>query len=291
MNCIRDARKRKFDILLILGYTSSSVWGKWYPKNSIVITNMDGLEWKRSKYTKPVQRFLEYAEKLAVTFSDHHIADSLPIQDYLERKYHIQPAYISYGAELPGNINEDVLAEYHVTKHNYFLLIARMEPENNIEMILQGLTGNGQTKKVLVIGNTENEYGKKMVLKYGKTGTVQFLNTVYDKAILDTLRAGCLLYFHGHSVGGTNPSLLEAMASGAMICAHDNVFNRAVLEDNALYFFSEEDVEEMAADTISKGRSMQMIDANLRKIKADHSWEKIISEYENLFIQYHQSKK
>jgi len=292
LNCITDARKRKFDILLVLGYTSSSVWARLYPKQSIVITNMDGLEWKRTKYTRHVQRFLEYAEKLAVKFSDQHVADSLPIKDYLDKKYKIDANYISYGADLPGKINEAVLTQYGVSNGNYFLLIARMEPENHIEMILDGLCKQELKRKVLVVGNTANVYGKKLAAKFKNAENVRFAGTIYDTTALDTLRTCCILYFHGHSVGGTNPSLLEAMACGALICAHDNPFNRAVLGNDAFYFASAEDVSQVSLNM--PGQIMvreMMINNNLEKIRKDHTWEKIIAAYEQLFIQSYQSIK
>jgi glycosyltransferase involved in cell wall biosynthesis len=292
LNCIRDARKQSFHILLILGYTSSSVWGRWYPKQSIVITNMDGMEWKRSKYNPLVQRFLRYAEKLAVVFSKYHVADSLAIKDYLDQKYPINANYISYGAVLPGKINETVLQKYGVSIGNYFLLIARMEPENNIEIILDGLCMAQVKQKVLIVGDIDNAFGKRMVAKFGINPGVCFMGAVYDAPVLDALRACCILYFHGHSVGGTNPSLLEAMACGALVCAHDNAFNRAVLGDAAFYFLSVEDVSQVALNM--PGQIMirdSMVNENLVKIRVNHSWEKIVTEYENLFIQSYQSVK
>jgi hypothetical protein len=131
LNCILDARKRNYDIVLQLGYTSSSVWGSLFPGKSINITNMDGLEWQRPKYSKPVQQFLKYAEKLAIKHSDFHIADSLEIQKYLEDKYKISISYIPYGADRFANADEKILLEYGLTKRNFSLLMARMEPENN----------------------------------------------------------------------------------------------------------------------------------------------------------------
>ena len=100
LNCILDSRKRKFDIILQLGYTSSSIWGWLLPSKSIIVTNMDGLEWKRSKYSKPVQKFLQFAEYLGVKFSDHLIADSVGIQSYLKEKYKKDSVYIPYGANV-----------------------------------------------------------------------------------------------------------------------------------------------------------------------------------------------
>ena len=236
LNCIRHARKQGFDILLVLGYTSSSVWGSLYPKQSVVITNMDGMEWKRTKYNPLVRKFLLYAEKLAIQFSDRHIADSPAIKEYLDTKYAINTSYISYGAELPQKKDERAIEKYGVSIGNYFLLIARMEPENNIEMILDGLSASAAKRKVLVIGGVDNSFGKKMVAKFRNNVAIRFLGTIYDTEELNALRSCSMLYFHGHSVGGTNPSLLEAMASGALICAHDNPFNRAILGNDAFIF-------------------------------------------------------
>jgi glycosyltransferase involved in cell wall biosynthesis len=290
LNCIRNARRKKFDILLVLGYTSSSVWGRLYPKNSVIITNMDGLEWKRSKYSSAVQRFLQYAEKWAVQFSNRHVADSVPIKEYLAGKYQIDADYISYGAEIPQQINAELLEKFNVTKGKYYLLIARMEPENHIETILDGLCRSNTQQKVLLIGNTQNAFGKRMVEKFSNRPQIIFAGAVYDADTLHALRACCLLYFHGHSVGGTNPSLLEAMACGALICAHDNGFNRAVLQEDAFYFYADEDVTAVANDLENKD-TRQMAEHNLHKIREQHHWDTIIRSYEQLFIQAYQSKQ
>ena len=290
LNCIRDTHKRNFDILLVLGYTSSSVWGRWYPPKTIIVTNMDGLEWKRSKYAKPVQQFLKYAEKLAVRFSHYHIADAVPIQEYLQKKYGIKATYISYGADILVKQDDVVLKKYGVTANEYYLLIARMEPENNIEMILDGLCTAEQKRNVLVIGGKDNVFGKRMLAKYLANTNIQFPGAIYDKAVLDTLRSGCRVYFHGHSVGGTNPSLLEAMATGALICAHDNLFNKAVLGEDAFYFQSATDIETIAGQ-IEVDKIDTMKRNNLEKIRNNHSWEKIIAEYSNYFLQAYQKGK
>ena len=283
-NCVMDARKRNFDILLILGYTSSSIWGRLFPRNSIIVTNMDGLEWKRTKYAPIVQKYLLYAESLAVKYSDFHIADSEVIRDYLEKKYKIKTKYISYGAELPQAEDESLLSLYGVIKGDYFLLMARMEPENNIERILEGICSPGQMRKILVIGNTANSYGKKMIAKFGHDERVVFLGGIYDSVKLHTLKRYGRLYFHGHTVGGTNPSLLEAMASGVFICAHDNPFNRAVLKENAAYFTSADDVANMAKTFLIDHQEKQAIIENIEKIRVNHSWSLIVNQYQDFLF-------
>src|SRR5882757_7715333 len=122
LNCLIDARKRHYDVILQLGYTSSSVWGLLFPKDSIIIYNLDGLEWQRTKYSPIIRRFLLYAEKLAVKFSDSYIADSPVIQIYFRDKYGIQSEYIAYGAELFDPADPTILRDYGVSPGNYFLL-------------------------------------------------------------------------------------------------------------------------------------------------------------------------
>src|SRR5450755_386062 len=124
LNCIMDTRKKNFDIILMLGYTSSSIWGFLYPQKSIIITNMDGLEWQRTKYSKPVRGFLKFAEKLAVQSSRFHIADSPVIKEYLDNKYKINSKYIAYGAGLCPAADESLLNEFGLDKFQYFLLMA-----------------------------------------------------------------------------------------------------------------------------------------------------------------------
>ncbi len=242
LNCLIDARKRDFDVILQLGYTSSSIWGRLFPASSMIVYNLDGLEWKRTKYSKLTRRFLLYAEKLAVKFSDFYIADSPVIQSYFRDKYGIESEYIAYGAEQFEQADEDKCMEHGVSAGNYFLLMARMEPENNIETILDGFTKSGTDRKMLVVGNAANKFGKYLQDKFSQDKRIIFGGVIYDQQRIHCLKFFSRLYFHGHSTGGTNPSLLEAMASKALIAAHDNAFNRQVLGNDALYFSDSKDI-------------------------------------------------
>lgn len=282
LNCILDSRKRNFDIILQLGYTSSSVWNWLFSKKSIIITNMDGLEWKRSKYSKIVQKFLLFAERLAVKYSDYLISDSVGIQRYLQNKYSVDSKYIPYGAHLISDIDYSILQDHNLTEGSYNMLIARLEPENNIETILQSVVESNTTRKFLVIGNTENKYGQYIKQKF-KDNRIIYLGYVFGIEKLDALRKNSNLYFHGHTVGGTNPSLLEAMSSHSLICAHDNEFNRAVLGKDAFYFSCKKCIVPLLnQDRINE--TDEFISNNLDKIKQKYSWEKVISDYESYMI-------
>ncbi|TDW96615.1 DUF1972 domain-containing protein [Dinghuibacter silviterrae] len=280
LECLLDARRRNFDILLLLGYTSSSVWGPLYPKGPVIINNMDGLEWKRTKYSRPVRAFLKYAESLAVRYSHHYIADSLPVRDYLQWQYGIRSRYIPYGAEVFSKKDEGYLWDWGLTPGSYSLLMARMEPENNLAMVLEGFRRARTEQSLLVVGDTSNGYGKMLVKRFGQTPRVIFAGPQFDQASLHSLKTFARYYFHGHSVGGTNPSLLEAMASKALIAAHENPFNKAILGRDAFYFSDPAGVARIFERAVSPIPESEMIENNFRKIGASYNWERITLEYE-----------
>ena len=283
LNCILDCRQRHFDVILQLGYTSSSVWTFLFPKSSVVITNMDGLEWKRSKYSKYVQNFLKKAEQWAVLNSDVLIADSKGIQKYLLDKYNKTSVFIPYGADLVYNADEKLLVTKGVNKFEYCLAIARMEPENNVETIIKGYLLADNSKPLIIIGNYKNAFGTQLMKKYA-SDLIQFWGPVYDIAFLNSLRHYAYLYFHGHSVGGTNPSLLEAMASFVPIVAHKNIFNETVLEKDAFYFTQAEDIADLLHQELDKFCLGKMVENNAVKIRELYSWDYIIELLENCLL-------
>lgn len=291
LECLLDARKRHFDVLLLLGYTSSSVWGRLYPRGPVIINNMDGLEWKRAKYSRPVRAFLKYAESLAVKYAGHYIADSLPVRDYLQWQYGIRSRYIPYGAEIYTNKDEAYLWKWGLTPGSYSLLMARMEPENNVHLVLQGFAQAKPGARLLVVGDTSNAYGKHLVHKYAGTPGVIFAGPVFDQPCLHSLKAYARFYFHGHSVGGTNPSLLEAMASRALVAAHDNPFNKAILGRDAFYFSDPGGVARILERQPSVLTEEEMVENNLRKICASYNWEKVTDEYEQFMYACYAEKR
>jgi hypothetical protein len=279
LNCIRDTRKKNFDVILQLGYTSSSVWGWLLPrKKSVVTTNMDGLEWKRTKYSPKVRKFLLFAEKLGVKYSDYLISDSIGIQNYLKEKYEKESLYIPYGAHLFVNPDNSCLKNYDVSEYKYNMLIARLEPENSIEIILNGVAKSKNTAPFLVIGNHNTTFGEYLKEKFKNHTNIRFVGGVYDINVLNNLRHFSNLYFHGHTVGGTNPSLLEAMASQSLICAHNNIFNRSILNNDAVYFETAEEAATML-DTVKKADYSDKISANEHKIKTLYDWDIIVEQY------------
>lgn len=290
LNCILDSRKRNFDVILQLGYTSSSIWSFLFPKKSILITNMDGLEWKRAKYSLPIKTFLKYAEKLAVKHSDFLISDSLGIQNYLEEKYNATSKYIPYGAKNIEEPSKLVLNKYHLLEYTYNLLIARLEPENNIESILDGVVLSKKKPLFLVIGSYANKFGYRLKEKFKNHEHILFLGSIYNSEELNSLRYFSNLYFHGHSVGGTNPSLLEAMGCNALIIAHDNIFNKAVLEEEGYYFSNMIDIKNHLLEK-NKLFEKEKLNTNRIKINQQYNINNVNSSYLSFFYECLEANK
>ncbi len=281
-NCIMDSRKRDFDIILQLGYTSNSIWFFLLPKKPIIITNMDGLEWKRTKYSKPVQQFLKFAERLAAISSDYLVSDSIGIEKFLKEKYKKESTYIAYGAYPFDSPNEEFLKEYHLEKEKFNMIMARFEPENNLDMVLEGVAQSNDKTPILVIGKHETKYGEYLKNKFKSHDNIKFLGGIYNLEHLNNLRYFSKLYFHGHSVGGTNPSLLEAMASQALVIAHNNDFNKGILKDNGIYFSNPLEVKNIL-EAVKKSDNLQKVQNNYQAIIKDFNWEKINGQYLQLF--------
>ena len=282
--CLMHASTQKYDIILELGYHPASIFYKFYKKikpNDRIITNMAGMEWKRSKWGKQTQKFIKFCEKKAVQNSDEIISDNLGIKDYYINTYNKDSHYIAYGAEPFLNPELTYLDNFHLKENNYFLLIARFQKDNNIEIILDGYVNSDRKEPFIVVGSNNNKYGKYLIKKY-KNYNIKFVGGIYDYQFLSSLRYYCLLYFHGHSCGGTNPSLLEAMASNTYIASFDNVFNRNVLEKNAVYFFNSKDIINII-NNLDLLLKTEFKEKNLIKVKTIYNWKKICLDYESIF--------
>lgn len=289
---LRDALKKEdFDIIYEAGYTSIIPAYIWFNvkkrKRPIFTTNMDGLENKRSKFSPMVRRFLDWEEKMAVKYSHYLIADNMGIYDYYKEKYGKESKFLAYGADIHDDFKAEYLEEFGLKSEEYYILIARLEPENNIVMAIEGYLHSKENgrRPLIVVGKTNTPHGKELVEKYGNERNVEFVGGIYDFKKLDSVRHFSKAYFHGHSVGGTNPSLLEAMAAGCFIFAHDNIFNRAVLKENAFYYPSADKVTEYLnrIDTIAEGSKIQYTARNIEVIRNEYSWESLIDKHEKYF--------
>jgi len=280
--CIFDSRKHKFDIIYQLGYTSSSVWFRLHPKKTIIITNLDGFEYKRAKYNFIVKRFLRLAENLAIKHSNILVVDSVPIKDYVKKKFNVEAKYFPYGSDIFNGPDESIVTALNLKPNQYCLLIGRFQTDNNIETIIKAYLKTDSDFPLVLIGNYKNAYGEFLVKKY-MDDRIMFLGPVYDKVQLNNLRFYSNIYFHGHSAGGTNPSLLEAMGASCLICAHNNPYNKDVLKENAFYFNSEADIANLLKKMHKKEEFKTWIDNNLNNIKLNYNWNTIIETYYRFF--------
>lgn len=246
-----------------------------------VATHVDGLEWKRDKWGGAGRRYYRAAESLAVRWSDALIADAQGIADYYRAEFAADTSLIAYGAPLL-DVGSGRLAELDLTERGYHLVVARFEPENHVHLIVEGYTASAARLPLVVVGSAP--YADEYTARVRALGDdrVRFLGGVFDQELLDQLYAGAATYLHGHSVGGTNPSLLRALGAGAPTIAFDVSFNREVLEDTGTYFTTPGDVaarvEEAESDprrTVGRGRAA-------RERAKHYDWDDVADRYEAL---------
>ena len=264
-------------------------------RNSKVIVNIDGVMWERSKFNMLERWLLKLNHDLATLFADKVIVDSREMKNYVDQKYWDKTVYLSYGINPPERIpwNGEVLKQLKkytsidIQPGNYFLLVARLEPENNIHTIVDAFSRADLNIPLVVVGDfTSKKYQEEVFFKTIKNSIhpgVIFLGSVYDQDLLNMLRQNCTAYIHGHTVGGTNPSLLEAAISRNIIIAHDNQFNREVCGTSAVYF--ENDLE-----LARKLKSVHRYPENYLglknevyyRVKKDYLWNRITEGYHSL---------
>jgi glycosyltransferase involved in cell wall biosynthesis len=276
---------RKVNVLLILGVSGCL----FLPPVKLlssgkIITHVDGLEWKRKKWNPLVKLFLKLSEALAVKYSDEIVADNEAIKSYIINKYNKEPRLIEYGGEhalvLPAA--DDVKKRYIADRSKYALAVSRIEPENNIHVILSAFS-EMPSRNIVIVGNWKNSrYGRVLRKKYAYYNNILMYDPVYDQDKINTLRTGCEIYIHGYSAGGTNPSLVEAMYTGRPVIAYDAVFNRVTTMNRAFYFKSKDDLvlllNNMTARQLDeKGKNLK--EAAIKKYR----WKAVSEKYAGLF--------
>lgn len=276
------------DIILVLGSGGAVFYLLNFFYRKTIITNPDGLEYRRSKWPLPVKLYWRFSDFMTAKFSDYIVADSASIADHFKNRYKIEPArigIIEYGAHINSNFDEKVLEKYGLNHKKYYLVVCRFEPENNLHIILEGYLKADPAFKLVVVGNhSDNNYGKKLIKKF-RSEKILFTGGIYDKPELAALRYSCRSYIHGHSVGGTNPSLLEAMASSNPVLCHDNVFNREVTGNRQVYFRNTEEFKEniIMIDKMDDNTLKGYGDAARKRIEELYTWDIIGKKYMKFF--------
>jgi glycosyltransferase involved in cell wall biosynthesis len=246
-----------------------------------VATHVDGLEWKRAKWGGTGRRYYRAAEALAVRWSDALIADAQGIADYYRDAFAAPTTLLTYGAPLiePG---ADRLAELGLEPRGYHLVVARFEPENHVDVIVEGYAASAATKPLVVVGSAPyaDEYTARVHAL--ADDRVRFLGGVWDQELLDQLYAHCATYLHGHSVGGTNPSLLRAIGAGAAVTAFDVDFNREVVADAGRYFRTPADVAREVVAVEADPEWVVRSGRRARELAGGYDWDSVAAGYEEL---------
>lgn len=274
----------KSDIMVILG-VSGCIFLPFIRKiyKGKIITNIDGLEWKREKWNKFIKNLLHFSEKQAVKYSDVVVADNKGIVDYVQESYGKTAKLIEYGGDQAVVTHDDSLFEkYPYLKSEYAVTVCRIEPENNIKEILDAFS-QLKTDQYVIVGNwNDNEYGKSLKLQYSMIDNIHLLDPIYDKHEINWIRTNATVYIHGHSAGGTNPSLVEAMNLGLPILAYKCVYNCETTMNACFYWENSSDIVKLMKD---KKKDFSVVAEKMKEIGVqEYTWKEISKKYNDLFV-------
>lgn len=265
-----------------------------------IYINPDGHEWLRAKWSKPIKKYWKISEKLMVKKADLVICDSKNIEKYIKesyKKYNPKTTFIAYGADLEkSKLSDDDIKlnewykEKNVKPNNYYLIVGRFVPENNYKTMISEFMKSKTKKDLVIITNVEkNKFYEDLKRETGfeKDSRIKFVGTVYEKELIKKIRENAYAYLHGHSVGGTNPSLIEALATTKLNLLYDVGFNREVAEEGALYWSLEDMylaklIEQ--SDNLKKEDIEALSQIGKSRIKREYTWEKVVNIYEKVFI-------
>ncbi|MBQ3543809.1 MAG: DUF1972 domain-containing protein [Lachnospiraceae bacterium] len=260
--------------------------------------NPDGHEWLRQKWSKPIRKYWKISEQMMIKQADLVICDSKNIEKYIRReykKYRPKTTYVSYGADIKKSVlsadDEKVLSWYKekgLKFKEYYLVVGRFVPENNYEVMIKEFMKSDSKKDFALITNVSDKFMEELKNRTGfhKDSRIKFVGTVYDEELLKKIRENAYAYFHGHEVGGTNPSLLEALGSTDLNLLLDVGFNKEVAGDSALYFSKDEGNLSSLINKAEKMTDEEIAELGLKaknRITEAYSWKFIADEYEKVF--------
>jgi glycosyltransferase involved in cell wall biosynthesis len=279
---VRHLMRNPVDVAIVFNSANSPLLPLIRAKGIPVVTHVDGLEWKRTKWQGAGRRYYRVAESLAVRWSDALIADAQGIADYYAGEFLAETEMIAYGAPLLDPERHDLLHQVGLSPRGYHLVVARFEPENHVHTIVDGYRRSRATLPLVVVGSAPYADRYTRAIHGLADSRVKFLGAVWDQDLLDELYANSMTYIHGHSVGGTNPSLLRAFGAGAATTAFDVSFNRDVVGDTGLYFTGPDGVaaaveraEADPAETARRGREAQ-------QLARRYDWDDVAARYDEL---------
>ena len=276
---------KRYDVLLIMGVSGCIFLPVIKPFAKNIILNIDGMEWKRGKWSGAAKWFLKLSEKLGVKFADTVISDNKVIQDYVLSKYGKHSELIAYGGDnvMRVPLSEKTSLHHRISAKKYAFKVCRIEPENNLDMILEAFTQLAYP--LVIVGNWNNSiYGIELRQRYVEYSHFHLLDPIYEQELIDELRGNCGLYIHGHSVGGTNPSLVEAMNLCLCCIVYDVSYNRETTENKAHYFQDAESLRRLVSE-ISKGAESEILNCGAQMLEIAqrrYRWSVITESYSKL---------
>lgn len=270
------------DVALLFNAANSPLLPVLRARGKPVATHVDGLEWKRGKWGRFGQRYYRLGESLAVRWSDALVADAVGIQDYYRDEFGVDAEFIAYGAPILGPTDGSRIRAFGLDPAAYHLVVARFEPENHVLEIVQGYVRSNCRLPLVVVGSAPYSDHYTSLVKAAADDRVRFLGGIWDQDLLNDLYSCSASYLHGHSVGGTNPSLLRAAGAGSYTIAFDVNFNREVVGEHGDYF----------SEPIQLARALERVEADPRSAKSSgrslqlavvrYNWEDVTHQYERL---------
>jgi glycosyltransferase involved in cell wall biosynthesis len=276
---------KKYDKILFLGFGGGFIMPLLKKHGSKIILNIGGLDWKRDKWSGRTKKIIKKAEKLLVKYCSQIIADNKGIQEYLLAEYGRSSTLIAYGGDQAERIapSEEERRQYSFLNSGYAFVVTRIQPDNNIEMLLKAFM-HQQNMPLVMVGNFDNSaYGKLIKAKYAEVQNLILLDAIYDRKKLDVLRSNCTVYIHGHSVGGTNPSLVEAMYLGLPVFAYASGYNENTTYHKAKFFRDENELTQMI-ENIEK-IDLKQLGENMKELAEKYyRWSQIAAGYKEVIL-------
>jgi len=272
------------EVVLTLGYNTAALNVLYRFCGVPNIINMDGIEWKRGKWSLLFKIWFYINETMACWIGNKLVADHPGIKQHLlSRTFSDKISVIPYAAPRIEAADESLLSKFNLEKERYCILIARPEPENSILEVVKAFSRCTRNIKLVILGNYSAQKSYQDRVLSAASEEVIFLGAIYDKASVQALRFYARFYIHGHTVGGTNPSLVEALGAGSAVMAHDNIFNRWVTDNKACYFKTENNCDEMLSRMIRDDEYIAVLRAAMRKrYLEEFTYDKIHGAYEKL---------
>lgn len=303
--CVEHIKKNKVQhpIVYVLACRIGPFIGKYrreiHKLGGKLFVNPDGHEWMRAKWSLPIRKYWKISERLMVKNADLLVCDSKNIEKYIRqdyKKYKPNTTFIAYGADLtPSKLSDedDKIVNWYkekgLKKKDYYLVVGRFVPENSFEIMIREFMKSNSKHDFAIITTADEKFKEKLEekLHFMSDSRIKFVGTVYDQELLKKIRENAYAYFHGHTVGGTNPSLIEALGSTDLNLLVDVGFNKEVAEDGALYWSRKSG--ELAslidyADKLSPEEIISLGKKAKKRVKDEYTWQKIANEYENIFL-------